>query len=123
MDYRNKVISLVRETFPSFAYGFAYGSETYPKERKHDDIETSSTIDVILVEDAESLEEVVVVGYGVQKKTLVTGAGVNVKGEDIAALNTGNAMQALQGTTAGVSITRDNGQPGAPGQDVCAAVC
>jgi len=71
------------------------------------------TLDVVLAEDLQSLEEVVVVGYGVQKKTLITGAGVNVKGEDIAALNTGTAMQALQGTTAGVSITRDSGQPGA----------
>ncbi|SNR69593.1 SusC/RagA family TonB-linked outer membrane protein [Lutibacter flavus] len=70
-------------------------------------------LNVVLDEDTQNLEEVVVVGYGVQKKTLITGAGVNVKGEDIAALNTGTAMQALQGTTAGVSITRDSGQPGA----------
>ncbi|SNR48539.1 TonB-linked outer membrane protein, SusC/RagA family [Lutibacter agarilyticus] len=68
---------------------------------------------VTLEEDTESLEEVVVVGYGTQKKALVTGASVNVKGEDIAALNTGTAMEALQGTTAGVSITRNSGQPGA----------
>ncbi len=68
---------------------------------------------VVLAENANSLEEVVVVGYGTQKKALITGAGVNVKGEDIAALNTGTAMQALQGTTAGVTVTRDSGQPGA----------
>ncbi|REE80772.1 TonB-linked SusC/RagA family outer membrane protein [Lutibacter oceani] len=76
-------------------------------------INNETTLNVVLSEDLQSLEEVVVVGYGVQKKTLITGAGVNVKGEDIAALNTGTAMQALQGTTAGVSITRDSGQPGA----------
>ncbi|WP_299525582.1 TonB-dependent receptor [uncultured Lutibacter sp.] len=70
-------------------------------------------INILLVEDANALDEVVVVGYGVQKKTLITGAGVNIKGEDIAALNTGTAMAALQGTTAGVSITRNDGQPGA----------
>lgn len=70
-------------------------------------------IDIVLLEDAQTLEEVVVVGYGVQKKALTTGANVNVKGEDIAALNTATAMEALQGITPGVSITRNNGQPGA----------
>ena len=75
-------------------------------------VNNRTVIDIILKEDANSLEEVVVIGYGVQKKTLLTGAGVNVKGEDIAALNTGTAMAALQGTTAGVSITRSDGQPG-----------
>lgn len=72
-----------------------------------------NALNVSLEEDMQSLDEVVVVGYGTQKKALVTGASVNVKGEDIAALNTGTAMQALQGTTAGVSITRNNGSPGA----------
>ena len=76
-------------------------------------VNSRTVIDILLQEDANSLDEVVVVGYGVQKKTLLTGAGVNVKGEDIAALNTGTAMAALQGTTAGVSITRNDGQPGA----------
>ncbi|PWK24708.1 SusC/RagA family TonB-linked outer membrane protein [Maribacter polysiphoniae] len=71
------------------------------------------TINVVLEESLEALEEVVVVGYGTQKKTLVTGAGVNVKGDDLASLNTGTAMEALQGIAAGVSVTRNNGQPGA----------
>jgi len=68
---------------------------------------------ISLNEDTQSLEEIVVVGYGTQKKALVTGASVNVKGEDIAALNTGTAMEALQGVAAGVSVTKDSGQPGA----------
>lgn len=72
-----------------------------------------TTINVVLLETSEALDEVVVVGYGTQKKSLVTGAGVNVKGEDIAALNTGTAMEALQGVAAGVSVTRNDGQPGA----------
>ncbi|MBI9041625.1 TonB-dependent receptor [Lutibacter sp.] len=76
-------------------------------------IQNFNPLKIVLEEDMQNLQEVVVVGYGTQKKALVTGASVNVKGEDIAALNTGNAMQALQGTTAGVSITRDNGSPGA----------
>lgn len=72
-----------------------------------------NTINVNLEESYESLEEVVVVGYGVQKKALTTGANLNVKGEDIAELNTSTAMEALQGVAPGVSITRNNGQPGA----------
>lgn len=76
-------------------------------------VNNSNSLEISLKEDLQSLDEVVVIGYGVQKKTLTTGAGVNIKGEDIAALNTGNAMQALQGITAGVNITRDSGQPGA----------
>ena len=59
----------------------------------------NSRIDVTLEEDNTSLEEVVVVGYGVQKKKLVTGATVQVKGEDIAKLNTTNALTAMQAST------------------------
>jgi TonB-dependent starch-binding outer membrane protein SusC len=61
---------------------------------------------------AFDVDEVVVVGYGVQKKALTTGANLNVQGEDIAEINTGSAMEALQGVAAGVSITRNNGAPG-----------
>lgn len=70
-------------------------------------------INVSMEESMEALEEVVVVGYGVQKKALTTGANLNVKGEDIAELNTSTAMEALQGVAPGVSITRNNGAPGA----------
>ncbi|HUH45879.1 MAG TPA: carboxypeptidase-like regulatory domain-containing protein, partial [Arenibacter sp.] len=72
-----------------------------------------TVIDITLQESLESLEEVVVVGYGVQKKALITGANLNVKGEDIAELNTSTAMEALQGVAPGVNITRNSGQPGA----------
>ena len=71
-----------------------------------------SVIDVTLAEDSESLEEVVVVGYGVQKKKLVTGATVQVKGEDIAKLNTTNALTAMQASSPGVNITQSSSQPG-----------
>ncbi|MBS2211419.1 TonB-dependent receptor [Carboxylicivirga mesophila] len=74
---------------------------------------TSTTINVQLEEDATDLDEVVVVGYGVQKKALVTGANANVKGEALAELNTASAMEALQGLAPGVNITRSNGAPGA----------
>lgn len=56
-----------------------------------------------------SLEEVVVIGYGVQKKKLVTGSTVQVKGEDIARLNTSNALGALQSQAPGLNITQTSG--------------
>lgn len=76
-------------------------------------VDGRSQINVALEADAFDVEEVVVVGYGVQKKALTTGANLNVKGEDIAEMNTGSAMEALQGVAAGISITRNNGAPGA----------
>lgn len=67
---------------------------------------------ITLKEDTERLDEVVVVGYGIQKKKLVTGATVEVKGEDIAKLNTTQALGALQSQTPGVNIQANSGQPG-----------
>ncbi|MBR5392968.1 MAG: SusC/RagA family TonB-linked outer membrane protein [Prevotella sp.] len=72
----------------------------------------NSFINVTLEEENTSLDEVVVVGYGVQKKKLVTGATVQVKGEDIAKLNTTNALTAMQSSTPGVNITQSSAQPG-----------
>ena len=71
-----------------------------------------SNFSISLEEDNTSLEEVVVIGYGVQKKKLVTGATVQVKGEDIAKLNTTNALEAMQSSTPGVQITQSSSQPG-----------
>lgn len=75
-------------------------------------VTSQSTLNVILKEDAQSLDEVVVVGYGVQKKKLVTGATIQVKGDDIAKLNTVNPLGALQSQTPGVNIIASSGQPG-----------
>lgn len=74
---------------------------------------TGSVVNVTLNEDKQSLDEVVVVGYGVQKKKLVTGATVQLKGDDIAKLNTTNPLSAMQGQTPGVNIVSTSGQPGA----------
>jgi len=73
---------------------------------------SQSVIDVTLAEDSESLEEVVVVGYGTMKKKLVTGATVQVKGDEIAKLNTTNALEAMQSSSPGVQITQSSAQPG-----------
>lgn len=72
----------------------------------------SATINVTLLEDKQDLSEVVVVGYGVQQKKLVTGATVQVKGETIQRQSTTNALQGLQGQTPGVQIASTSGQPG-----------
>ena len=71
-----------------------------------------STFSVNLKEDDSVLEEVVVIGYGVQKKKLVTGATVQVKGDDIAKLNTTNALAAMQSQSPGVQIVQSSGQAG-----------
>ena len=71
-----------------------------------------SRLDVALMENAENLNDLVVVGYGVQKKKLLTGATAQIKGEDIAKLNTTSPLQAMQGQLPGVNITTNSGQPG-----------
>ena len=69
-------------------------------------------IEITMQDDNAVLEEVVVVGYGTQKKKLVTGATVQVKGDEIAKLNTTNALTAMQSSTPGVNITQASSQPG-----------
>lgn len=65
-----------------------------------------------LKEKENTLDEVVAIGFGVQKKKLVTGATVSVSGDVLQKMNTTNALQALQGQAAGVNITTTSGQPG-----------
>lgn len=73
---------------------------------------SQAVLNVVLDTDTELLDEVVLIGYGVQKKKLVTGSTVQVKGDDIQRLNTTSPLQALQGQTPGVSIAATSGQPG-----------
>ena len=75
-------------------------------------VQGRNNIQVTLREDVSSLNDVVVIGYGTMKKKLVTGATVQVKGEDIAKLNTTNALEAMQSSTPGVQITQSSSQPG-----------
>jgi TonB-dependent starch-binding outer membrane protein SusC len=76
-------------------------------------INGKTNLDIKLSAASQSLNEVVVVGYGTQKKGLITGSTTNLKGETLQELNTGSTMEALQGIAPGVSITRNNGAPGA----------
>jgi TonB-linked SusC/RagA family outer membrane protein len=69
-------------------------------------------LNITMQDDNAVLDEVVVVGYGVQKKKLVTGATVEVKGEDITKLNTTQVLGALQSQSPGVTIQAVSGQPG-----------
>lgn len=71
----------------------------------------AGTLNVTLKDDTQALEEVVVVGYGVQKKSSVTGAISQVKAEDMENRTISNAPQALQGKTAGVQIVQTSGAP------------
>ena len=71
-----------------------------------------SNISVTMKTDDKTLDEVVVVGYGVQKKKLVTGATIEVKGDDIQKMNTTQVLGALQSQTPGVNIQAASGQPG-----------
>ncbi len=71
------------------------------------------TVNFEMFDDVTVLDEFVVIGYGVQQKALLTGANINVGGDQIAELNTTTAMEALQGIAPGVSVLRNHGAPGA----------
>ena len=71
------------------------------------------TFNIALSEDTKALDEVVVVGYGVQKKSSLTGAVSQVKSEDMVARTITRPEQALEGKTAGVSVLSSSAKPGA----------
>lgn len=75
-------------------------------------VSNSNYLNVTLNEDTQSLEEVVVVGYGTQKKSVVTGAISSVKAEELENLPVERIEQALQGRVSGVVIAANSGQPG-----------
>ena len=73
---------------------------------------SQSVIDVLLKEDAEFLDEVVVVGYGTMKRSDLSGASVSMKEEDLKGSIITNLDQSLQGRAAGVSAVQTSGAPG-----------
>ena len=75
--------------------------------------EKTTTLNIQLLPDTEMLEETVVVGYGVQKKSDVSGAISQVKSEDIANRTITTPESALQGKTAGVQVFSSSARPGA----------
>lgn len=73
----------------------------------------TSTLNIVLAEDNQILEETVVIGYGVQRKSDVTGAISSVKAEDLRNRSITSVDGGLQGKTAGVQIVTTSGAPGA----------
>lgn len=85
-----------------------FSSQSFP-------ISNQTTLDVNMSEDANQLDEVVVIGYGSRKKSDITGSVSSVKAEELNAFPVLNAEQALQGRAAGVVVQSNNGgEPGAP---------
>lgn len=76
-------------------------------------IGNKTTIKITLVEDSEQLDEVVVVGYGVQKKSSMTASVASVSAKEINKLVTSNVTSALQGRTPGVEVLQNGGEAGA----------
>ncbi len=73
-----------------------------------------TVFDILLTEDIQQLDEVVVIGYGTQKKSDLTGAIATVTGAELAKEAVAGIDQALQGRAAGVQVTQSSGRPGAP---------
>lgn len=76
-----------------------------------------SNLEIVLQEDAEKLDEVVVVGYGTQKKSDLTGSIASIKASEIKNLPVNSVEEALQGKVAGVMVNKSNGSAGA-GSDI-----
>lgn len=76
-------------------------------------IGTETNLVIYLAGETKGLEEVVVIGYGTQKKKDITGAVSTISAKDVGGRQTLQISEALQGSIAGVSVTRNNGAPGA----------
>jgi len=71
-----------------------------------------TNLSIVMEEDAQVLDEVVVVGYGVQRKSDLTGSVASVKSEDLKSRSTTDAAAALQGKAAGIQVLNSSGKPG-----------
>lgn len=104
-DFDGKyIISANKGDILVFSY-VGYLSETM-------EVGDASQIDMVLVPDIQDLDEVVVIGYGKQKKSLVTGSIAKISSEEIVKSPVLRAEQAIQGRTSGVTVTQSSGQPG-----------
>ena len=72
----------------------------------------NSFLNIVLLPEATSLDEVVVIGYGSMRKSDLTGSVYSVKGEDLVKNPSANALQALQGKVPGVQVSSFSGNPG-----------
>ncbi|KQN38577.1 SusC/RagA family TonB-linked outer membrane protein [Pedobacter sp. Leaf41] len=101
----------IRTTSPGAVLVFAYIGFA----SKEVAVAGKTTINVSLADDAQGLNDVVVIGYGTQKKVNLTGAVAQVDGKQLQDRPVPNAIAALQGISPGVTITRGSGKPGAEG--------
>ena len=76
-------------------------------------IDNQEFIQILLSEDIKVLDQVIVIGYGTQKKSDLTGAVSSIKSDDISKMATTNVAQALQGKASGVEVVQNSGAPGA----------
>lgn len=81
-------------------------------QKKEVNIGDRTTFDIALKRKAESLEEVVVIGYGTVKKSDLTGSVSSVKGEELTKISSSNPLDAMQGKMAGAQISSSSGEPG-----------
>jgi len=88
-----------------FSY-VGYTTQTIP-------VTGQTTLNIVMTEDFNQLDEVVIVGYGTRKKSHLTGAVSKVGGEDVAAIQASRVDDALAGKLPGVLIQNQNGSPGA----------
>ena len=79
-------------------------------------VDGDKTVTVVLPDDAQMLEETVVVGYGVQKKSVVTASISKVDGDNLNTVKASTINDALKGKVSGVQITQASGQPGSTSQ-------
>lgn len=82
---------------------------------KETEVKASNGMKISLEEDSESLEEVVVVGYGTQKKESLTGAMANIKGEKLKDITSATVENMLNGKVSGVYVAPGSGRPGSTG--------
>ena len=85
-------------------------------EKQEHPVGENHTLDIVLQPGRLNLDSVVVIGYGVQKKTDVTGAISSIKGSVIKDLPVQNVAEAIQGRVAGVEVTKQTGEPGTSAQ-------
>ncbi|MEA4937862.1 MAG: TonB-dependent receptor [Paludibacter sp.] len=81
-------------------------------ETKTVQVGNKSVIDIVLSEDTKLLDEIVVVGYGTQKKSDLTGSVVSVKADDMNAIPTSSVAEMLRGQAAGIVVTQNSARPG-----------
>ena len=86
---------------------------TYMGYKKHTErVAGRRQIDISMVSDTQLLDELVIIGYGVQKKSDITGSISSIAGKDVNNVPVSSALQALQGRAAGVNVIQNTGAPG-----------